>query len=139
MTDKTVTYEDLDAIAVIERECSALSCEGQAIELLRRLRAAAEADRPPLPEGWVLLRLEDEEYTALWHQDGMLWTTSSAMTLWSNNLARHRDRLTPLRPTIAEADVEKAADAFLAASEGMSTKGSLRAAFEAAGIEVRDA
>lgn len=46
-----VTHEDLQAIEVLERKCADLNYHGRGADLLRRLRRAAEADKPALPEG----------------------------------------------------------------------------------------
>ena len=134
MTDKTVTYADLDAIAVIERECSALSCEGQAIELLRRLRAAAEADRPPLPEGWVVYDDGIQGARVYWHQDGDLYHSRSCRDKWHRDITPIRHRLSPLRPTITREDLKRAHISWL--RRPGSTLEALRAAFEAAGVVV---
>ena len=157
MNDKIVTHEDrntlddafrwIDGVPVGQE---AICGKRRVLELLTRLIAAAEADQPPLPNGWVLLNLRgDDECTPLWHQDDTLWTTPSARTVWSTNVAKYRDRLTPLRPTVTEADVEKAAMVLYEvdciedgwpewASEAARThcRKLTRAAFAVAGIEV---
>lgn len=74
--EKIITHDDLDALQDI-RELAAVRSWPRSCALLDRLIAAAEADAPPLPEGWHL---------------------------WDNPVATadDRDRLTPLRPTVTE-------------------------------------
>ena len=154
MNDKIVGYEDLATLRNIRTEVcrpnnhpTGCTCPGS--ELLDRLIAAAEADRPPLPEGWVLLRDHNGSHRALWHNDGVLFDrddSTGCRAVVGSRVAPH-DRLTPLRPPATEADVEKAARAahtaefiaeWSALHEGTraSYKRQIRAAFEAAGIEV---
>ena len=53
MNDKIVTHEDLPMLRGVRNRLS--TAPGSERDLLDRLIAAAEADEPPLPEGWVVL------------------------------------------------------------------------------------
>lgn len=109
MTDKIVTRDDLPVLRDLRR--AGHDGEPEAA-LLDRLIAAAEADQPPLPEGWVLLRLADNSQRVLWHHDGRLSVLRTQTGLWGDwfgDAEAKRDRLTPLRPTVTEADVERVA------------------------------
>ena len=140
-TDKIVTHADLDAIKVIERECASIPCSGEAADLLRRLRAAAEADQPPLPEGWVLLEdANGRGQIPYWHESGWLFSQRDSVSgiPGAMRAASVRHRLSPLRPTITETDLEKAAEAADEyASDEWSWTALMKRAFEAAGIEVQ--
>ena len=152
MTDKLVTHDDLDAIKVIERECANPTCSGEAADLLRRLRAAAEADAPPLPEGWVVHTNGLGTQRVYWHKDGVLYNCVNDGVGYGTGLdidRDDRDRLAPLRPAVTEADVEKAAMVLyevdciedgwpLWASEAakIHCRKTARAALAAVGIEV---
>ena len=162
MTDKTVTYADLDDLRFLRVAAETEPDQHPAILLVDRLIAAAEADRPPLPEGWVVYRGEYGGQAVYWHRNGALYEDTNDPGPW-DYVEPNRDRLTPLRPTVTEADVERAAQALyvLQRGEWVSGKGITpggtpwgtsteaaehdrfltlaRAAFEAAGIEVRDA
>lgn len=106
--EKIVTHEDLDAIAMIERKCGNLPIEGRASDILRRLRAAAEADAPPLPEGWVLSVDNTGTHRVYWHEGGNLYSAMQnsegyGLPITTTEATALRDRLTPLRPTVTEA------------------------------------
>lgn len=114
------------------------------LDVVREFIAAAEADQPPLPEGWVVLELGGGTSRAYYHCDGHLreWTLGTPIgAVGSEKFPR--DRLTPLRPTITEADVEKGM-AAMRERRGLTwmdrTDGTVRADVEAiltaAGIEV---
>ena len=149
MTDKTVTYADLGVLRDIDAAVRGHDVDASAVAaLLDRLIAAAEADRPPLPEGWYL-----------WDAGGarsVVYVTGEHMSRWDDGDGyfgkADRDLLTPLRPTVTEADVEKAAQVLYGvevldggwpewASEDAKSayRNVARAAFGAAGIEVHDA
>ena len=152
MTDKTVTYGDLSVLRVARDETG----DGAVVALLDRLIAAAEADRPPLPEGWYLVSVTNQEgehvgNRMVFHADGSLYERDDR-NWYYGALDTMRDRLTPLRPAVTEADVEKATQVLYGvgdlddgwpewASEDVRSayRNKVRAAFEAAGIEVRDA
>ena len=105
MTDKLVTHDDLDTLRHIR--AYTINSLGERGELLDRLIAAAEADQPPLPEGWVLATFSDSGRQALYHRDGGFFIRDDE-TLPIPLTAEERDRLTPLRPTITAEDVERA-------------------------------
>lgn len=85
------------------------------MDVVREFIAAAEADRPPLPEGWVLVEADGQSFP-YWHDDGHLYqgvTTDGAGTRHHDLCASYdRDHLTPLRPTVTAEDVERAAEAL---------------------------
>ena len=151
--DKLVTHEDR---LIIEDIFSASTPDDwteeqkeASADLYRRLIAAAEADQPPLPEGWVVESYPDGISRIVWHKGG-------ATSMWSDGkyetVTGPGSRLTPLRPTVTEADVEKAALCYYDDdSEGLAEwpewsgpmsrqhcKQRARAVLAAAGIEVRD-
>lgn len=166
MTTENIRHVDLPAL----RETRSVLLEaGYApdaypVAMTDRLIAAAEADAPPLPAGWYLLDQNPGDglldfhrqgwVYALWHDgEGGLWSRPGKATVqggaYFGKVELFRDRLTPLRPTVTEADVERAAEAWL--EDRMSGVApwcclhpeqrdpylrSMRAAFEAAGIEV---
>lgn len=146
MNDKLVTYADLDTL----RRARVVLRDGTPqASLLDRLIAAVEDDAPPLPEGWVLRHCGSETYQALYHKgDGKLrmWKQGAPVGLIGDP-GFTRDRLTPLRPTVTEADVEKAARAAhesewtgawtdLHEETRASYAKQVRAALDALGIEV---
>ena len=118
-------------------------------EMVDRLIAAAEADQPPLPEGWYLLNMGGGASRVLWHADGMLYEQGNRALVWSDVDAAGRESLSPLRPTITEADVEKAALCLYEDGEATpddwppyasdavkaECRAQVRAIFAAAGIE----
>ena len=149
MNDKIVTHEDLDAARALAEAANRHGTEASR-ELARSILAAAEADQPPLPEGWVLLRYKDGSHGVFYYSgrgDALTrYDNGTGGIIWVEDM---RDRLTPLRPTVTEADVEKAARAgheaeYTAAWGALHVetreayKRQVRAAFAAAGIEVRD-
>ena len=143
MTDKIVTYGDLEQLREMRDEVlDHYSDRGPAAgDLLDRLIAAAEADRPPLPEGWYWLREESGDRRLVRVQpNGDITVTErgSVHIATLDSLRGGRDRLTPLRPTITEADVEKAAQAIGAHRRSLGTLNNklARAAFEAAGVVI---
>ena len=146
MNDKIVGYEDrntlddafrwIDGVPVGQE---AISGKRRVLELLTRLIEAAEADQPPLPEGWVVLDMPPQgSRRVLWHEAGCLYVGPNGHEhLGDVGAFDRRDRLTPLRPTVTEADVEKAA--MVINDDGILPRPAvMRAAFEAAGIEVSD-
>lgn len=148
-TTPVVTYEDLAALRELRDDLDRKGAlpTGTALPLLDRLIAAAEADQPPLPEGWVLLTHHDgSSLRVLWHHDGDLYLNDDRTQMFTTDPAPFRDRLTPLRPTVTEADIENATAAALSDLEMLgvhpegglfqTAKGTIRAAFKAAGIEV---
>lgn len=158
MNDKIVTRDDLAALRALRSDCSVFEKDEQ--RLLDRLIAAAEADQPPLPEGWVLASISGMSFP-YWHSDGLLYQgitddDGTPMTKRDRVGAHNREWITPLRPTVTEADVERAAEAHRADRLGLNRyrisehcdwndlpeadrQGyvrSMHAAFKAAGIEV---
>lgn len=138
MNDKIVTHADLDAITVLDRVRPreyVSEDEYQVVaELLARLRAAAEADQPPLPEGWYSWRTDSNGNVHVWHDgNDRLWLYDSCKELFGY-VTQHRDRLSPLRPTITREDVKRAHVAWL--RRPGSTLEALLVAFRAGGIEV---
>src|SRR5699024_9219915 len=92
------------ALRALRSDCSEFEKDEQ--RLLDRLIAAAEADAPPLPEGWVLLDTTKGR-RALWHEDGDLYEHDMlGGGVWAKVAEVDRRLLTPLRPTVTEADVE---------------------------------
>ena len=155
MTDKIVTHADLpviDTLASLRPSMFRDEDAYQAVsEFLARARAAAEADAPPLPEGWVLLNTTKGR-RALWHEDGDLYEHDMlGGGVWIKVAEVDRNRLTPLRPTVTEADVEKGAEAAAVESTAVASgvwgalpegtqdlwRATARAAFTAAGVEVK--
>lgn len=148
MSDKAITHEDLPHIATIEKMMDRggpgipAGQWNDLVEFVKHLRITAEADRPPLPEGWVLLVGDDGGLYPYWHEDNRLSNgKGKAAYKIEATAAALRDRLTPLRPTITEDDVDKAAQALyvlqsVEAAEQDRFLTLARAAFKAAGIEV---
>ena len=95
--------------------------------------AAAEADRPPLPEGWVTETRPDGSSRTVWHKDGVT-------SLWSNGdgetITGHGSRLTPLRPTVTAAELHRAW-MFLDDAGAILDRDDLGTALGQIGIEVR--
>lgn len=107
MSDPIVTHADLPDLERLSRRLTATF--GDQEPLLDRLIAVAKADSPPLPEDWMLAEHADGTHRVLWHKDGTLWlnddcTGASFSVEWFVTV-------TPLRPTVTEADVERAAEA----------------------------
>lgn len=144
MNDKIVTHEDLDLLREM-REQADYGRIHQA-PLLDRLIAAAEADQPPLPEGWVLHTTPAGSRAVFWHRDGYLYQWDDDDDAVHPVQPFPSSTTVPLRPTVTEADVEKATEAWLSDLEMLgvhpegglfqTAKGTIRAAFKAAGIEV---
>ena len=138
--EKVVTHADL---YTLRRARGVFRDSTPQARLLDRLIAAAEADPPPLPEGWVVERNPDGESRIVWHKDGVtsMWSDGTYETINARSSS-----ITPLRPTVTEADVEKAAYAIFREREGVRYEGctrdaflgDARAAFKAAGIEVTE-
>lgn len=141
MNDKIVTHADLGDLLDLRSHCADFDSDEaeRKVEMLDRLIAAAEADAPPLPEGWVLHTTPAGSRAVFWHRDGYLYQ-------WDDD--EHSSRpvqpfrssvTTPLRPTVTPADVEKAVRAVeaLEAKAVVDNKAYVRAAFAAVGIEVR--
>lgn len=131
MTDKLVTHEDRDAIAyligligpITDADPKTMSA---AADFLGRAAAAAEADQPPLPEGWVIR----EDGGAHYHRDGEMFTNADCRTrTWSREDAMAQE-WTPLRPAVTESQIKAAAEDCLC---GPST---IRQHLAAVGIEV---
>ena len=145
MTDPIVTHADLKILRrlrVDEADLSNAPNDDAVIRLLDRLIEAAEADAPTLPEGWYLYARYGGGQAVLFVDDegDVLEHTGSDQRV--GTVADLRDRLTPLRPTVTEADFSRARDrawAVLGNIPVSTAEAALRAAFEAAGIEVRDA
>lgn len=156
MSDKLVTHDDLDALRGIRHAATSIDSwcpEGEVtpgpLALLDRLIAAAEADQPPLPEGWVIRKHGAVHY----HRAGVLYSNADCTQVtWQEHDVERELRegsLTPLRPTVTEADVERAARVAWDAMHRHATWEALphgyqaalirtqRAAFGAAGIEVQ--
>lgn len=145
MTDQLITYDDLNTIEDARRWIAnvpvgqeAVSGKARVLDLLDRLRVEAEADQPPLPEGWVLHTTPAGSRAVFWHRDGRLHQ-------WDDDDRSSRpvrpfpsSTTTPLRLTVTEADVEKAGQKIEDAALDLTYADLARAAFEAAGIEVRD-
>ena len=86
---------------------------GDVRDMLDDLIAAAQADQPPLPEGWVVLDGSDGGQYAYWHKGNRLYGGKGGHAYKIEATAESmRDRLAPLRPTVTEADIEKAAMAL---------------------------
>lgn len=150
MSDKAITHEDLPHIAAIEKMMDRGGPgvpSGQwndLVEFVKHLRITAEAAVPPLPEGWVVYTREGGLQQVLYHHGGGMCSTYHAHDYVGR---AHYDlsRLTPLRPTITEADVERAVEAYADTLEGPGSGGyavrrsvAIRAALKAAGIEVEE-
>ena len=76
-----VTHADLDAITSIERDYLGDDGPEDVMDLVHRLRAAAEADKPALPEGWVLSDIPGGSQRVLWHADGRLYLRTDCIGL----------------------------------------------------------
>lgn len=63
MNDKIITHEDLEALELMRDWAEGYVPVEQ---IVARLIAAAEADKPALPEGWVLLN-NSGKHRVLWH------------------------------------------------------------------------
>ena len=135
MTDKIVTHEDLPMLRKCRAACE--DADGPVALLFDRLIAAAEADRPPLPEGWVVYDTGNDGQTVYWHEAGRLFVyRASVVDREGLEVERFtRDRLTPLRPAVTEADVERAAQT-LGKWTADYRKTTILRIFEAVGIEV---
>lgn len=154
MTDKLVTHQDLNTIEDARRWIAnvpvghEVNGKARVLDLLDRLRVEAEADAPPLPEGWVAVTVRPGSEAVFWHRDGGLYQWADDDEVWEIPQSV-RKTLTPLRPTVTAEDVEKAAEAargksgyypWGAVDESMrdAWRKIARTAFEAVGIEVRD-
>jgi len=137
MNDKVITHADLDTLRQVRTWCSQ-EAEALAAALLDRLIAAAEADQPPLPEGWVVLGMPTKgSRRILWHEAGCLYVGPNGHEhLGDVDAFDRRNRLSPLRPTISRADFDRAWETHKA-EVGTVYGTALHAAFEAAGVEVR--
>lgn len=157
MNDKIVTHADRQPLADLRQWIAHQPDHpwtdvrrSHLIDTLDRLIAAAEADAPPLPEGWVLHDDGLLGSRVFWHRGGDLYYQRECRDMWHRDITPIRKYLTPLRPTVTEADVERAARA--AAEQSTAIKRDVwsavpestqelwrsvaRAAFAAAGIEV---
>ena len=138
MTDKLVTHADANTIEDARRWISnvpvgqkAVSGKARVLDLLDRLRVAAEADQPPLPEGWVLLEGEDGGLYPYWHMADRLYGGKGGDAYRIEATAtRLRDRLTPLRPTVTESQIKAAAE------DCLCEPSTIRQHLAAVGIEV---
>lgn len=135
MNDKLVTHEDLALIEDIE---AAYGESGPGAALLARLRAAAEADRPPLPEpmhrGAVVVGEGGIEWVRV-HPGGDAWVNGyGRWAAWEEIGARS---VKSPRPTVTEADVEKAADLIGTAWPRQTSEDVARDIFRELGIEVQ--
>lgn len=142
MSDPIVTRADLDVLRGIYRRL--IPEEDYERDLLVRLIDAAEADTPPLPDGWVMAKDSGGARRVMWHQDGALWTYDDGSV--SDFSFDYFKAVSPLRPTVTEADVERAAEAAWRKQTGNAATWNhlpelwldiVRAAFAAAGIEVQ--
>lgn len=149
MTEKIITHEDLPHIAAIEKMMDRggpgipVGQWNDLIDFVKHLRITAEADAPPLPEGWVLLTRHDGTSRVLWHYDGDLYLKDDRTRMFTTDPALFRDRCTPLRPTITEADrraaIHAAEAAFAAAPDWFDAFERVTdAVLKAAGIEVSE-
>ena len=133
--EKLITYADLNAL----RGARGVFYDGTPrARLLDRLIAAAEADAPSLPEGWVLYTAHDGGRAVFWHRGGSVYQWDNTSDVY-DYVSNDPDRFAPLRPTVTEADVKRAVDAAFyggEVSDGQANR-LVRAAFEAAGIEVQ--
>ena len=140
MNDKIVTHEDLSALRGIREAATSLTtyypddatAKLTPLALLDRLIAAAEADQPPLPEGWVLLRDHNGSHRALWHNDGVLFDrddSTDCRAIVGSRVAPH-DRLTPLRPTVTESQIKAVAE------DCLCEPSTIRQHLAATGVEV---
>lgn len=177
MSDKApITHEDLPHIATIEKMMDRggpgipAGQWNDMVEFVKHLRITAEADAPPLPEGWVDIEpseVREGDIVSVYYKgrddheghrytgqvrggEGLLDITDpdhGHIVVWVAGSARKPDgmtdyrRLTPLRPTITEADVERAMTATAKAYRDAPPMRNAwhdvaRAAFKAAGIEV---
>lgn len=140
MNDKIVTHADLDAIALIESAVDQHNPGMAARVLVQKLRAAAEADQPPLPDGYAIRTAGVFQYLHFVKggQVSDCRRTDDELDYPEDPSVYQHSTWEPLRPTITEADVEKAIDAYFEAdmSGDITDRGAFRKAFEAAGVEV---
>lgn len=108
MNDKIkVPHEYLPVLRALRNDasCDAVSTD----EVLDALIAAAEADQPPLPKGWVAFYdLGRHAFRHLWHDGrGSLYTHDEPMAQFLVGKVGDdrcpRDLLTPLRLAVIEA------------------------------------
>ena len=92
-----VTHADLPSLTQMRGE-TPMDSTSERARLLDRLIQAAEADKPALPEGWVLLSKNGSQFP-YYYRDGLVYAA------WPSNGHRiyalgdgdfQRDRLTPL-------------------------------------------
>ncbi len=142
MSDPIVTHADLHDLERLRRRLAVAFHNEE--PLLDRLIAAAKADAPPLPEGWVLAEADDGSHRVLWHKDGWLNLYSDRSDVYRS--VDYFKSVTPLRPTVTEADFGHAAVAAWSKYNGNASTwnhlpdwwlAAIRAAFAAAGIEVQ--
>lgn len=133
VSDKIVTHADLPTLQMM-RNCTGDGAESAV--LLDRLIAAAEADAPPLPKGWVVYTDGDGGERVFWHRDGVLHFGRDDLPVWSPD-ADELARCAPLRPTVTEADVERAAVVFMDRIPEQTYREVTRDILKAAGIEVQ--
>lgn len=107
-----VVHADLNAIDVVAGLMGGLPTGSPAIALLRRVRDAVQAAdlRPP---GWYLLNMDDNGLSiALYHPgDGRLYHYAKGREgtdLWGD-IDEVNGTLTPILPTLTEADVKRIA------------------------------
>lgn len=142
MSDKIVTHEDLAAIEALggaAREWS--KQEAIAVKsFLSRLRAAAKADAPPLPEGWAIRTHPNGDQEACYsHGDGTfsVWLPADDRSVKFHVGDWPHVTFTPLRPTITEADAERAAVVLMDRIPTQTYRDVTRDMLKAAGIEVQ--
>ncbi|MFK5691320.1 hypothetical protein ACI3EY_16805 [Ornithinimicrobium sp. LYQ92] len=137
MNDKIVRHEDLDVLRALRN--------GEAVNtpdldpILDRYIRAAEADKPALPEGWVLVRFESGNHGAYWHKDGNLYCNDGAKVYGlAYEVGETIDRdLVTLRPSITGTDVAAAVDILLDRQPDEACGELVRDMFRAAGVEVQ--
>jgi hypothetical protein len=158
----SVTHADLDTLRTLRQSYGPdreVKCGGSVTDLLDRLIAAAEADQPPLPEpeqiGSVVRATCVHGSTGVFVKQGEdSWIALPGQ--WGRTIQQQSDQwedlfdITPLRPTVTEADVERAAIAYMSSGEDTEWDGdeseaaknharlAVRTVLTAAGIEVSD-
>ena len=106
--EKLITYADLDTLRGVRR----IFRDGTPrASLLDRLIAAAEADQPPLPEGWYAFESVTHGTLHVYVKGGMVSASDVCVCdecSWGR-VIDYVHRLTPLRPTATPEQIEAAA------------------------------